>query len=137
MPETKEKTYEEVLIGRDKRILYHGNTDGTIVKLVNPVALSKTSASELTAKLRSHIGRIEFEEWFASNLLGSAMTANANHNSEVELDWINSDLFICFKGDSDWTLLIDASTLKSALASFEIFEVVSSTTKEIKLKYVG
>ena len=136
MPETKEKNVEEIFIGNDKRIVYHGNNDRLIVKLVNPSALKNVSETQLCERLRNHIVKFEFEEWFACNLIASALYACANHSSCVELDWLNSDLYVASQKNSDeWSLLVDSATLKGALDTFDIFEVIEYTGNEINLKY--
>jgi hypothetical protein len=137
MPDTKEKITEEVFLGRDKRIVYHHiNKDRVTVNLVNPTALKNVTEAQLCERLRKHIAKVEFEEWFAANLLASAMFACADHIGSVELEWLNADLYICFQGDSDWSLLTDSSTLKSALDTFDIFEVIEFTGTEINLRYI-
>lgn len=130
------KTKEEIYFGRTTKIVYHSNEDNLCVRLVNPQKLKNISAIELCNRLRAHLGKIEFEQWFAFQLLGSAIQACAKHASYVDLDWLDSDLYAYFMDDPEWTLLIDSSTLKSALRSFDIFEVLEDEKGRLVLKYV-
>jgi len=131
----------EVFLNIDSKIVFETPHSNVRIVIINPEALKNVSANELWTKISGCLGKYEYEMWLAEMIVGTAMRDIADGKSEADFSTMaGAALYINREDPADdpvWERLMSNKHFINVFKGLEIFEVVTKTPEEIKLKYIG